>query len=141
VADKPGRHSEDAHAVLQRIDADLGNAPKAAAEANDAPHLHDAGAIRTVLDAFAKAVENGDEGALSSVARLDTKEDAKVRGLMAGFQTTGYALESCSAPEISGTTAKAHCEAIFTKVPSSKKIKAKFQLSLIDGQWFVVSWN
>jgi tetratricopeptide (TPR) repeat protein len=137
VADKPGRHSEDAHAVLQRIDVDLGNAPKA----NDEPHLHDAGAIRTVLDTFAKAVENGDETALSSVARLSTTEEAKVRGMMAGFQTTGYTLESCSAPDVSGSTAHVHCEAIFTKVPSGKKMKAKFQLSLIDGQWFVVSWN
>jgi eukaryotic-like serine/threonine-protein kinase len=141
VADKPGRHSEDARAALQRIDADLGNAPKAAAQTNDAPHLHDAGAIRTVLDTFAKAVENGDEAALSGVARLSTNEEAKVRGLMAGYQTTGYALESCSPPEISGTTAHEHCEAIFTKVPSAKKMKTKFQLSLMDGQWFVVSWN
>ena len=144
VANKPGRHSADAQGVVARIDGDLNpgraKTPAAGARASgtsDAPHLHDAGAVKATLDAFAKAVDSGDRTAIASIARL---KDEKKAEALAGFQNTGYSLENCSTPDLSGNSAKESCEVVLTRLPNSKHQKAKFQLSLVEGQWVIVGW-
>jgi tetratricopeptide (TPR) repeat protein len=143
VAGKPGRHSADAQGVVARIDGDLdpgrAKAPAGAGAsgASDAPHLHDAGAVKAVLDAFAKAVDGGDNAAITSLTKL---KDEKKAEALTGFQNTGYSLENCSTPDLSANSAKESCEVVLTKLPNSKHQKAKFQLSLVDGQWVIVGW-
>jgi len=145
VGNKPGRHSADAQGIVAQIDGVLNpgraKAPAAGAvapSAGDAPHLHDAGAVKAALDAFAKAVDSGDQAAITNIAKL---KDEKKAEALTGFQNTGYSLENCSTPDISGNSAKESCEVVLTKLPNSKHQKAKFQLSLVDGQWVIVAWN
>lgn len=139
VANKPGRHSAEARSIVDRIDGDLnsGRANVPVASASDAPHLRDAGSIRAVLDRFAQAVDSGDQATITSIAKL---KDEKKAEALTGFQNTGYSLENCSTPEISGSNAKESCEVVLAKLPNSKRQRAKFQLNLVNGQWVIVGW-
>jgi serine/threonine protein kinase len=143
-ANKAERHSGDARNIVSQIDADLRESGSAlpnsgGVSGGGAPHLGDLGSIKATLDFFARAMENGDIYALKAVAQLNEKDQERIFGQLNASRGKGYALQNCSVPDISGQTAKVSCDAVMTRVPNSKRQRIKFQLSLLNGRWTIVS--
>jgi serine/threonine-protein kinase len=143
-ANKAGRHGGDARNIVGQIDADLRESGSAlpnggGVSGGNAPHLGDLGSIKAPLDFFARAMENGDIFALKAVAHLNEKDQERLFKQLNESRGKGYALQNCSVPDISGQTAKVSCDAVMTRVPNSKRQRIKFQLSLLNGRWTIVS--
>jgi hypothetical protein len=137
-------HGGDARNIVSQIDADLKDADAAssnggASGGGDAPHFRDIGGIKAALDNYARAVDNGDIYAFKAVVQLNAKEEPKFLEMLNSYRGKGYALQNCSIPDMGNETAKVSCDAVFTKVPNSKKQRTKFQLALLNGRWLIVS--
>jgi hypothetical protein len=143
-ANKIGRRGGDARNVVNQIDLDL-RAPDVAASnggrapGGDAPHLGEFGDIKAAIDAYAKALDNGDAYALRAVAQVNAKDEQKLPGILNAMRGRGYTFQNCSVPDVNGQTAKVSCDAVMTNVPGSKKQRTKIQLSVIGGRWMIVS--
>ncbi len=105
----------------------------------DAPHLKNLGGVMGALDAYAKAIDNGDMYALKAVVQVNAKDEPKLFEQLNSIRGKGYALQNCSNPDVKGETAKVSCDAVMTKVPNSKRQRAKFQLAMVGGRWMIVS--
>ena len=142
-ANKAGTHGGDARNIVSQIDAALNATDSARSNGGvgggDAPHLRDVGGIKAALDNYARAVDNGDMYAFKAVVQLNAKDAQKLSELLNSFRGTGYALQNCSNPDISGGAAKVSCDAVTTKIPNSKRQRTKFQLALVSGRWMIVS--
>jgi serine/threonine protein kinase len=143
-ANKAGLHGGDARNIVSQIDADLKDADAAssnggASGGGDVPHFRDIGGIKAALDNYARAVDNGDIYAFKAVVQLNAKDEPKFLEMLNSYRGKGYALQNCSIPDMGNETAKVSCDAVFTKVPNSKKQRTKFQLALLNGRWLIVS--
>lgn len=143
-ANKVGRRGGDARNVVNQIDLDL-RAPDVTASnggrgaGDDAPHLGEFGDIKAAINAYAKALDNGDQYALRAVAQVNAKDEQKMPGILNAIRGKGYMFQNCSTPEVNGPSAKVTCDAILANVPGSKKQKTKIQLAVIGGRWMIVS--
>ena len=99
----------------------------------------DLAGVKAALDNYARAMENGDMYALKAVMQLNSKDEQKLPEVLNAMRGKGYALEDCSTPDISGTTAKVNCDAVLNNGPDSKRQRTKFQLAMMNGRWMIVS--
>jgi eukaryotic-like serine/threonine-protein kinase len=142
-ANKGGSHGGDARNIVGQIDADLRESGSVGlnggVSGGEGPHLGDLGGIKATLDFFAGAMENGDTYAVKAVAKLNEKDQERLFGQLIASRGKGYTLQNCSVPDINGQTAKVSCDAVLTRMSKSKHQRVKFQLSLLNGRWMIVS--
>ncbi len=150
-AGKSGRHREYARTIAEKIDSDLKEPepPKptpAATSANSspasvAPSNNDPAAIKAVLDAYAKAFDNGDLTALKAVRQIAPSEERRFADALKSTKGKGFVLLNCSSPEITGDSAKIGCDVAVTRDKDTRRSHTNLYLNRLNGKWIIVSSN
>jgi serine/threonine-protein kinase len=130
-ANKPGPHSGEAKNIVEQIDSDL-----RAAEPN--PNAAIAVAIRSVLERYAKAIDDGDVERLRALRRYTPKEESKLSKAVKSTKGKGYTFRDCMLTGVNGDAATVSCEAILTKDNHAKPQRITMELNRIGGTWVIV---
>jgi serine/threonine protein kinase len=144
---QPGRHNGEARTIVTQIDSDLAE-PKQPSEAIPSgtnggvkPAVNDAAAIKSVLEAYAHAFDNGDMPGLKVVRQLNPSEEKRLSDAFKNEKGKGYSMQNCSEVKINGDTASVSCDVVLTKLKDLRPARTNLTLNRINGKWIIVSTN